>query len=341
MQIKINYKTTLPLQGNAPACVIIENVQNEYFIEFIDNQTSEIVHSQTFYSNEKVYGYRQWYCDWLIKIYKDNELIHTDKFDLTNKYVFIKIDGRALGDNLAWIPYVDEFRKKHNCHVLCSAYFNDIFKHVYPDILFLEPNTQAHNVYTQYYIGAHDNDGVYSPKDSKKIPLQQTACDILGLEYKEIVPDLMKSIEHNHRRISGRYVCISEKGSAPKKEWKEPNGWQNVVNYLNSKGIKVVVISKEPTTLENVINLTGDYPLKERMVDLYYSEFFMGVSSGLSWVAWGCGKPVIMISDCTPLDHEFQTNMIRIGKNNLESVDYEIENYTSTEEVIKVLEKII
>jgi len=77
------------------------------------------------------------------------------------------------------------------------------------------------------------------------------------------------------------------------------------------------------------------------MVDLFYSEFFMGVSSGLSWVAWGCGKPVIMISDCTPLDHEFQTNMIRIGKNNLESVDYEIEDYTSTEEVIKVLEKII
>ena len=41
------------------------------------------------------------------------------------------------------------------------------------------------------------------------------------------------------------------------------------------------------------------------------SEFFIGLSSGLSWLAWSLGKRVVIISNFTEADHEF-TDCIRI-----------------------------
>jgi hypothetical protein len=38
--------------------------------------------------------------------------------DLTNKRVYISFDSKSLGDSIAWIPYVLEFKKKHDCKVI-------------------------------------------------------------------------------------------------------------------------------------------------------------------------------------------------------------------------------
>ena len=38
------------------------------------------------------------------------------------------------------------------------------------------------------------------------------------------------------------------------KSWKYENGWQMVVDFLNDNGYKVIVISKERTSLNNVID---------------------------------------------------------------------------------------
>ena len=37
------------------------------------------------------------------------------------------------------------------------------------------------------------------------------------------------------------------------------------------------------------------------------ADFFIGLSSGLSWVAWGCQVPVLMISGFTHPTNEFAT----------------------------------
>ena len=58
---------------------------------------------------------------------------------------------------------------------------------------------------------------------------------------------------------------------------------------------------------ENAINKTGDLPLHDRINDIYHSEFFIGLGSGLSWLAWACEKPVIMISGFSDPKSEFYT----------------------------------
>ena len=342
--INVSYVSRLPLQGDAPSVIIKENEIKNYSVEFIDSKISKLVTTKEFKSNEIVYGNRQWFTNWEINIYDENKnLIHTDKLNLKGKTVFIKLDARALGDTLAWIPYVELFRTKNKCNVVCSTFFNHIVKDVYPNILFVIPNTQMDNIYAQYYIGASDDGNeAYTPLRSGSFPLQKTASDILGFKHKELRPTLEKLVENSTRRIQEKYVCISEFGSSTTKMWKEGvEGWQKIVNYLNRKGYKVVVISKEKTTLNNIIDLSGNYSLYDRMIDLYHCEFFIGVSSGLSWLSWGLNKHVVMISDVTPVEHEFASNCTRISANNLNQVNYEIEGYSTTENVISKLKEII
>lgn len=342
--IKISYVSRLPLQGDSPSVIIKEKEIKNYSVDFIDSKISKIINTKEFKSNEIVYGGRQWFTNWEINIYDENKnLIHTDKLNLKGKTVFIKLDAIALGDTLAWIPYVELFRTKNKCNVICSTFFNHIVKDVYPNILFVIPNTQMDNVYAQYYIGASDDGNeAYTPLRSGGFPLQKTASDILGFKHKELRPTLEKLVENSTRRIQEKYVCISEFGSSTKKMWREGvEGWQKIVNYLNRKGYKVVVISKEKTTLNNIIDLSGNYSLYDRMIDLYHCEFFIGISSGLSWLSWGLNKHVVMISDVTPIEHEFVSNCTRISVNKVNEVNYEIEDYSTTDDVINKLKNII
>ena len=47
--------------------------------------------------------------------------------------------------------------------------------------------------------------------------------------------------------------------------------------------------------------------LVERARWIKHAEFFVGLSSGLSWLAWATGTPVVMISGLHASDNEFDT----------------------------------
>jgi autotransporter strand-loop-strand O-heptosyltransferase len=245
-----------------------------------------------------------------------DNLKKTGKLNIKNKNIVIILASTALGDTLAWIPYVEEFRKKHKCNVICSTTWNFLFENEYQDIKFIEPESTCYDIHAIYKIGWRLDD-----VESRIIPLQQTATEILGLEYKEIKPNII--IPKAPRNISGKYVCIAIQSTAQAKYWNLENGWQQVVDYLNSKGYEVVVIDKDlsfgneekwPMNYmpNNVINKTGQISLIDRIIDLKYADFFIGLPSGLSWLAWSVGTPVIMISGFSKPFCEFQSNMLRV-----------------------------
>jgi len=72
---------------------------------------------------------------------------------LKNKVIQIRSDAFGLGDNIAWIPYAEEFRKKHQCVVLVSTFFNDLFIDQYPELIFVNPNNPIHNTHETFYLG--------------------------------------------------------------------------------------------------------------------------------------------------------------------------------------------
>jgi autotransporter strand-loop-strand O-heptosyltransferase len=48
---------------------------------------------------------------------------------------------------------------------------------------------------------------------------------------------------------------------------------------------------------------------------LYHAEFFIGLSSGLSWVNWALNKETVMIGGFSETEHEFTNNVIRVSNN--------------------------
>ena len=61
-----------------------------------------------------------------------------------------------------------------------------------------------------------------------------------------------------------------------------------------------------------VTKRNGNFSLNDRMWYLHHCEFFIGVSSGLAWLAWACGRKVVMISGVTKANNEFTEDCIRV-----------------------------
>jgi autotransporter strand-loop-strand O-heptosyltransferase len=199
---------------------------------------------------------------------------------------------------------------------------NHLFKDTYQDIEFVEPGQVVNNIYAMYKIGwfYKDNnefDEYRNPNDFKKQPLQKTATDILGLQYKEMKPILkIPNVEKS------RKVGIAIHATAQAKYWNNPQAWQEVINYLNSLGYDPILYSKENNGYmgnfhpQGVIKFESG-SLESLIKDLATCQFFIGIGSGLSWLAWSIGIPVILISGFSDIYTETQSNTYRIINKNV------------------------
>lgn len=236
-----------------------------------------------------------------------NTVICDNVFSLNNEGVFINFESKSLGDTLAWIPYCEEFRKKHNCILTVSTFWNHFFESEYPNIKFVNPGSVVQNIRAQYRIGWFE-DSNKEPTKPNLIPLQKAATNILGLDFIEIKPEIKFSTKPVY---DFKYITIATHSTAGLKYWNHPTGWKEIVSYIKSKGYQVVHVSMEKTDLPGVIQLE-DTSIEHTMSVIHGSEFFIGLSSGLSWLSWSIGKHVVMISNFTNPDHEFTSNCTRI-----------------------------
>lgn len=283
---------------NGPFVEIKGRSKSKFRVEFYDErgicQYSNIIGIQHW-----VRLNRQWYTRWNIKIWKDDSIHYQYTLDYTGKRVYIAFDSKSLGDSIAWMPYVLEFKKKHNCHVIVSTFKNFLFKDAYPEIEFVEPGTKVQNILGMYTLGWFYNPDK-EPELCNTIPLQKTATNILGLEYQEIRPRLVYSAANKYE---GKIVTIATNSTAGCKFWTK-EGWQEVISYLVDQGYKVVNVSKEKNPFIGAEQI-DDTSMQNTMDWINSSKFFIGLSSGLSWLAWAMEKPVIMIANFTQPNHEF------------------------------------
>ena len=111
-------------------------------------------------------------------------------------------------------------------------------------------------------------------------------------------------------------MCIAVQSTAQSKYWNNPTGWDEIVRFLKEAGYRVFCIDLKSTHGQGLVwnhmprgveDLTGDRPLIDRARWLKHAEFFVGLSSGLSWLAWAMRIPVVMISGVTHPLNEFAT----------------------------------
>ncbi|MCK9439407.1 autotransporter strand-loop-strand O-heptosyltransferase [Patescibacteria group bacterium] len=310
---KIPEESVEYLFHNGAYCNITGPKSFNYNVKFIDLDTDKIIHEQLIKTNHWIKTVREYYTNWKIQINVNNNIYSEHKLNLYNKRVIIILDSTAIGDKISWVPYIEEFRKKHNCIIFAATGFSWLFKNSYPEINFIDYNTTIPDIYAIYTIKIKDDDININKNNWKEIPLQQIASDFLGLEFKEIKP--LISIKKSNKIIKEKYICISEYSTFKCKQWNFPNGWQQLVNYLINNNYKVTTISKEKSNLKNVIHNINNH-LVQTINILQHASMFIGVSSGLAWLAWSLNIPTVIISGCTKPFVEMQ-NCIRIFNSNV------------------------
>ena len=124
-------------------------------------------------------------------------------------------------------------------------------------------------------------------------------------------------VEDGGRPIPEPYVCIAVQSTTQSKMWNNPTGWREIVTFLKDAGYRVICIDQKPVhgaglfwnhIPHGVEDETGDRSLLERARWLKHAHFFVGLSSGLAWLAWGVGSASSdLISGLTHPTNDFYT----------------------------------
>ena len=325
-----HYNNTKPLKKIKPPKININNIdglfveilggQNtKYRIQLINRLIDKTVYETVIDNNCWVRSAAKYFVNWKVRITDLNSsFTYTHEQNLQGKRVYIAFESKSLGDTMAWVPYIEEFRKQHECELICSTFSNHLFVDQYPHITFVEPGATVYNLDALYRIGLfYTENGEIDinkhPYNPLRISLQQIASDILGVRYSEIRPKLP---EISVQPID-KLITIGFHSTAQAKYWNNPTGWQEVVNYLKSKGYTVKLLSHEGKEYMGNIAPKGIIQynassIDDVMVEIKKSKLFIGLSSGLSWVSWALNVPTMVISGFTDPVTEMK-DCIRIG----------------------------
>jgi autotransporter strand-loop-strand O-heptosyltransferase len=264
---------------------------------------------------------KKYYVPFNIKVWKAGEkdpiLDHT--LNLQGKEVILKFPVGTLGDIIGWMPYAEKFYQKHNCVTECymAKELADLFESQYPNLFFTTPPAKEPKFkkpYASYKLGLFFRGNLDNqPVDFRQVGLHRTAGHILGVDPKEEPP----KVNLNYPRvIKEPYVCIAAKSSCQAKFWNNGFGWEEVIKYLKEIGYRVICIDKAAVVGHGFVwnrlpcgaeDYTGDKPLQERLALLAHADFFIGLSSGLTWLAWCAKIPIVLISGFTLPLCEFET----------------------------------
>lgn len=241
------------------------------------------------------------------------------RYDAVGQQVLIQFPVGTIGDVVGWLPYAVKFQRVHECRLTCamSDKLIPLFAAAYPDIEFItHDEVRPERYYATYNLGLYFDDADFTrqPCDFRLVGLHRTAAYILGVDPEEEAPRL--ALADEGRPIEAPYVAIAVQSSTQAKYWNHPTGWRDIVAFLKAHGYRVVCIDQKPTHGAGYVwnhipygaeDETGDRPLQERARWLRHASLFIGLSSGLSWLAWAAGTPTVLISGFTHATNEFAT----------------------------------
>jgi autotransporter strand-loop-strand O-heptosyltransferase len=266
---------------------------------------------------------KRFYVRFRLQVWSGDEQVLEHDFDCAGRDVLVQFPIGTLGDILAWFPYAEKFRQAHGCRLTCalSGLIIPVLADAYPEIEFvsheeLVERELADRFYATYSMGLFfdDKENNWQPCDFRQVGLHRTAGYILGVDPSETAPRL--ALEDDSRPIDEPYACIAVQSSSGCKMWNNPAGWHEVVRHLKAAGLRVICIDQKPVHGSGLLyshipngaeDETGDRPLAERARWLAHAEVFVGLSSGLAWLAWAARTPVVMVSGFTHPTNEFTT----------------------------------
>jgi len=308
----------LQFDFNDGARVVLPETAHPWRVRLSDLDTGNILF-ETELKAGHVNSTKRYFVRFRVEAWEDGKSVFAHDYSARDRDVLIQFPVGTLGDTMGWFPYAVKFKEAHRCKLTCAMgeKLIPLYRDAYPDIAFLtHEEVKPERYYATYSIGLFfdDKDCMYQPCDFRFVGLHRTAGYILGVDPTEVPPRI--ALPDDTRPIAEPYVCVAVQSTTQAKFWNNPTGWREIVAFLKEAGYRVVCIDQKPTHGTGIVwnhlpygveDETGDKPLAERARFIKHADFFIGLSSGLSWLAWAMDTPVVMISGFTHPLNEFHT----------------------------------
>ena len=250
---------------------------------------------------------------------KEEKVITQDNVFLEN-HRLIKIVSSSLGDTIGAMAVIESSRINNGDRVSVICNLEPIyFKRSYPDIEIFPHDTEPipNTLEGNYSIGDKKFSEYNRIYYDFYTPLMRGYANQMGVDKLER-PKIDLFV--GERPVKSKYVCFSMHSTAQAKHWNYPGGWDMLCKRLRKCGLTPVCIDRHFSFgIDGHWNEVPRSAVKKQGMDLkemtnyiHHSEFFIGVSSGLSWVAHALGKKVVMISGVTTEDNEFEEDTYRL-----------------------------
>lgn len=230
------------------------------------------------------------------------------------KNIKIKLNSVALGDTIACLGAIEFYQKFYapiDITFDCTDWLWPFFKPSYPEINF--ESVESPDLTLEYLFDMPIQAGfAYQlfniPENYKK-----------DFQWNFVEPRM--TFEIKGRPYQKKYYTFGLHSTAQIKYWNAGGRhlqqfsprWQRLSGLLNDKGYVGVMVDKhygfgtsphwnEPP--HNVMKRIGN-EFEDVLNTIYHSEFFIGLSSGLSWVARALGKKSVMIAPFVSDINEF------------------------------------
>ena len=286
--------------------------EGDFHVRVCDFDSGQIFFDKNI-SGGRLLSVENYFIRWHVEVFLSGKKIFTHTLSLEGRPVAVMFKTGLLGDTIALLPYLRAFKEVHRCDLSFYAFkhMRELVAHLYPDIPLLDQ--MDFKKYATYYPIMLLSSLPLSAGDVRSVSMTRMGGEFLGVNY---LPTKAKFKPTAPPITNEPYVCIAVQSGMARKCWLYPNGWDIVVDYLKSLGYRVFCIDKNAEQTgdgftirkpEGAEDFTGDRPIMERANMLYHAEFFIGLGSGLSWLANTVDCPVVMICGFSQEWFEFNT----------------------------------
>lgn len=210
------------------------------------------------------------------------------------KYIIRK---RALGDVL-WIEPIVRTLAAKNKKLIVYTKYNELFdNYPFKNVHFKTPSTiEKIVIHLESLLGVSlitlNLDNSYEVKpDIHFLHAYQTAAKLPIIDdYPKLY---LSSKEKTQRIIEGDYVVLHIESFSDKR-YRQVYGidWNTVINFLNSKGYKVVQAGINNQKFDNSLSIKTN--IRELISLIYNSKYFIGLDSGPSHIAASLKIPSVI-----------------------------------------------
>jgi autotransporter strand-loop-strand O-heptosyltransferase len=226
-----------------------------------------------------------------------------DTQTLEGKEILMHFDSFCLGDTICFSAFIDAFLEYHKPKkVIISTFFPHLFKSTDDRYEFINANQKLKLTIDKLLDVGYDKNSLDDTKGGMMYAAKRTM-----LLPQETKPGKCPVIPYERKVIPNK-IAIAPESLKKIAQWNffGNYGWQQLVNEIVNSGFVVSNVSYENTmSLKNVTGFHGHDDIRVALNEILSSRVFVGLSSGLAWLAWAYNVPVVMISGFTKEHNEF------------------------------------